>query len=238
MKKLLIGVVAVTVFGLAAADGRGLCADRAPAGLTAEYRENPCGLDAKAPRLGWKLGRAPGEKDVVQAAYRVLVATSAEKLAKDEGDLWDSGKVSGSKNVGVDYAGRPLATSQRAFWKVMTWNAAGQASGWSRPAEWTMGVMAPADWKAKWIGPAACTRPDEDFGAAQWITAPADAKGVATLTFSFDYDGAMPGAFVEMVHAGVSQHEIDVNGRSFNKWSGAVHDWRYLRFRDMTPWLV
>ncbi len=28
-----------------------------------------------------------------QTAYRVLVATSLEMLAKDKGDLWDSGKV-------------------------------------------------------------------------------------------------------------------------------------------------
>ena len=209
---------------------------RVPHGLTVEYRENPCGLDAPAPRLGWKL--AADGRDVMQAAWRVLAATSRENLAQDVGDLWDSGRVAGDANVGVAYAGKPLATSQRVFWKVKTWTAAGVESPWSAPAEWTMGVMKPADWRAKWIGPAAVTRPDEDFGAAQWITAPADKKGVATLAFSFVFDGARPGEYVEMVHAGVSQHEIDVNGRSFNKWSGHVHDWRYLRFRDLTPYLV
>ena len=211
-----------------------------PRGLTAEYRENPCGIDAAAPRLGWKLGQGLGcgETDVAQAAYRVLVASSRERLDRDEGDLWDSGKVESGRNVGVEYCGAPLASSQRAFWKVKTWCNAGRESAWSEPAEWTMGVVKPADWTAKWIGPAACTRPDEDFGAAQWITAPADAKGVTTLAFAFTFDGVRPGEFVEMVHAGVSQHEIDVNGKAFNQWSGHVHDWRYLRFRDMTPWLV
>ena len=209
---------------------------RAPRALTAEYRENPCGLDVAAPRLGWKL--AADGRDVMQAAWRVLAASSRENLARDVGDLWDSGRVAGGANVGVAYAGRPLATSQRVFWKVKAWTAAGAESPWSAPAEWTMGVMKPADWRAKWIGPAAATRPDEDFGAAQWITAPADRKGVATLAFSFAFDGAKPGEYAEMVHAGVSQHEIDVNGRRFNKWSGHVHDWRYLRFRDLTPYLV
>ncbi|MGN0846491.1 MAG: family 78 glycoside hydrolase catalytic domain [Kiritimatiellia bacterium] len=207
----------------------------APRGLTAEYRENPCGIDVAAPRLGWKL--APG-RDVAQAAYRVVVASTREKLARDEGDLWDSGRVESARNVGVAYAGAPLATSRRAFWKVKTWSAAGEESAWSTPAEWTMGVMRPADWTAKWIGPAACTRPDEDFGAAQWITAPVNKKGMVLLEYSFDFDGAKPGEFVEMVHAGVSQHDINVNGRPFNRWSGHIHDWRYLRFRDMTPWLV
>ena len=215
------------------------CESNAPRGLTAEYRENPCGIDAAVPRLGWKMGQglSSGAKDVTQAAYRVLVSSSLERLARGEGDLWDSGKVADSRNVGVEYHGRPLGTSQRVFWKVKTWSGSGGESAWSTPAEWTMGVMKPTDWTAKWIGPAVCTRPDEDFGAAQWITAPADAKGVATLAYAFDFNGVRPGEFVEMVHAGVSQHEIEVNGKEFNKWSGHVHDWRYLRFRDMTPWL-
>ena len=208
----------------------------APRGLTAEYRTDPCGIDAARPRLGWKL--APEGRDVRQAAWRVLAASSRAHLARDAGDLWDSGRVAGDANVSVAYGGKPLATSQRVFWKVKVWTADGAESAWSAPAEWTTGVMRPEDWRAKWIGPAAATRPDEDFGAAQWITAPADGKGVATLAFSFVFDGAKPGEYVEMVHAGVSQHEIDVNGRAFNKWSGHVHDWRYLRFRDLTPWLV
>ena len=241
MKKLFSSILLVSslvLVGFQATSGS--CGSSAPQGLTAEYRENPCGIDAAVPRLGWKMGQvlASDVKDVKQVAYRVLVASSPEKIARDEGDLWDSGRVVGSQNVGIEYGGRPLGTSQRVFWKVKTWCSSGKESAWSTPAEWTMGVMKPTDWAAKWIGPAACTRPDEDFGAAQWITAPTDAKGVVTLAYTFDFDGAQPGEFVEMVHAGVSQHEIDVNGKEFNKWSGHIHDWRYLRFRDMTPWLV
>lgn len=38
-------------------------------------------------------------RNEVQSAYRVLVASTAEALAADEGDLWDSGKVSWSDNM-------------------------------------------------------------------------------------------------------------------------------------------
>ncbi len=210
-----------------------------PHGLTVEYRENPCGLDTPVPRLGWKLGEKQEGRGGMQSAYRVIVASSREVLARDTGDIWDSGKIMSAQNVGVEFGARALETSQRVFWKVKTWNDAGEESAWSQPAEWTMGVMKPTDWKAKWIGPAASTRPDEDFGAAQWITAPADTNGVTTLEYSFTFDGIKPGEVVEMVHAGVTRHEIKVNGKLFNdKRTGCMHDWRYLRFRDLTPYLV
>ena len=194
----------------------------APTGLTTEYRANPDGIDAAAPRLSWRLPDGAAR----QTAYELEI------------DGKPQGRVASSESLNADWPGGPLATSQRVTWRVRVWDEAGRASDWSAPATFTMGVMRPEDWKAKWIGPAAVTRPDEDFGAAQWITAPADAKGVATLAFSFVFDGARPGECVEMVHAGVSQHEIDVNGKRFNKWTGMVHDWRYLRFRDLTPYLV
>ena len=109
-------------------------AAEAPFGLTAERLENPCGVDAPAPRLGWKMGVRAGATNVTQAAWRVLAASSRAKLAADEGDLWDSGKVEGAQSVDVPYGGAPLATSQRVFWKVKTWSGCGRESGWSAPA--------------------------------------------------------------------------------------------------------
>ncbi len=210
-----------------------------PFELTVEYRENPCGLDTSSPRLGWKLGAKPQAQNVKQSAYHILVASSLEALSRDAGDLWDSGKVQSSQNVSVDYKGRALVSSARVFWKVKTWDAEGQESNWSAPGEWTMGVMNATDWKAKWIGPAACTRPDEDFGSAQWITAPVDTKGVVTLEYTFNFtDTLKPGEFVEIIYTGLYQHEIDVNGKPFHKWAGASNDWRYLRFRDLTSRLI
>ncbi len=194
----------------------------APTGLTTEYRENPDGIDAPSPRLSWRLPDGVAR----QTAYELEV------------DGRPMGRVESSESLNRSWPGGPLATSQRVTWRVRVWDGANRASDWSSPATFTMGVMRPGDWRAKWIGPAACTRPDEDFGAAQWITAPADAKGVTTLALSFAFNGVKPDEFVEMIHAGVSQHEIDVNGRRFNRWTGMVHDWRYLRFRDLTPYLV
>ena len=116
-------VCAAALEGLFASTCTAPAASSRPFGLTAEWRVNPCGIDVPAPRLAWKQGQGlrKGAKDVTTAAWRVLAASSRAKLDADQGDLWDSGKVAGAQSVGVPYAGAPLATSQRVFWKVKTW---------------------------------------------------------------------------------------------------------------------
>ncbi len=87
--------------------------------LRCEYLANPLGIDTRWPRLSWLLeSDEPGQK---QTAYRILVASTEEQLAKDEADLWDSGKVASSETANVPYAGRPLKSRQRCYWKVMVW---------------------------------------------------------------------------------------------------------------------
>ena len=120
-----------------------------PAALRCEYRVNPLGIDVARPRLSWIIESA--ERGQRQTAYRVLVATSAERLAADEGDLWDSGRVASDQTIHVVYAGRPLGSRMACFWKVRAWDARGQASPWSRAASWSMGLLDRADWQAQWI---------------------------------------------------------------------------------------
>ena len=64
--------------------------------LSCEYLVNPLGIDAKLPRLSWAM--ESNERAQRQTAWQVLVASSAELLAKDQGDLWDSGKVDGDQS--------------------------------------------------------------------------------------------------------------------------------------------
>ena len=87
-----------------------------------------------------------------QAAYQVLVADDPEKLVRNEGNLWDSGRVESDNSIQIVYEGKPLLSRMRVWWKVRVWDAAGTASPWSEPARWTMGLLAASDWQAKWIG--------------------------------------------------------------------------------------
>ena len=117
--------------------------------LRCEYVENPLGVDMPNPRLFWKLDSR--ERGQFQTAYRILVASTVEALASDQGDLWDSGRVNSDETVQIPYAGRRLNSSQQSTWKVRVWDRLGVASGWSQPASWTMGLLAEADWRAQWI---------------------------------------------------------------------------------------
>lgn len=236
------GLLALSVTAVVVGCGTDACRvpkSNAPHGMTVEWLPSPSGVGVSAPRFAWKQGQGlrPGAKDVVQSAYRLLVASSAAKLDAGVGDLWDTGKVEGRQSLNVAYAGRPLASSRRVYWKVKTWCGKGLESDWSEPQSFVTGLMDAADWKAKWIGPAAATRPDADLGGARWVTGTPDAKGVVTLKKTFSFAGVKPGEFVELLHAGFPQHEIDVNGKPCHRWSGHVHDPKFLRFRDVSQWL-
>ncbi|MEY4387901.1 MAG: hypothetical protein RLY20_3184, partial [Verrucomicrobiota bacterium] len=97
----------------------------------------------------WRL-ESP-KRNAVQTAYQIVAASSRELLARNHGDLWDSGKILTNQSVGIAYQGTPLKSSQQAFWKVRVWDWSGRPSAWSKPAAWTMGLLAEADWQAQWL---------------------------------------------------------------------------------------
>jgi alpha-L-rhamnosidase len=124
-----------------------------PAHLRCEYRLNPLGLGETKPRLSWQLTAVnPAARGLAQTARQILVAASPEALARDQGDLWDSGRVASDDTGPVVYQGRPLASRASCWWKVRVWDQAGEASAWSEPAQWSIGLLAPSDWTARWIG--------------------------------------------------------------------------------------
>ena len=143
-----IALVTWVVLGLGFSTGAATPGLR-PTHLRCEYLENPLGLEAPAPRLNWWVeSEQRGQK---QTAYRLLVASTEEKLAREEGDLWDSGQMSSDRTVGIPYRGQTLASRQRCFWKVRVWDKDGQPSAWSEAARWTMGLLRPEDWQGQWI---------------------------------------------------------------------------------------
>ncbi|MBF4470503.1 glycoside hydrolase family 78 protein [Flavobacterium sp. HJJ] len=98
--------------------------------LTCEMVENPLAVNTNQPRLSWQL--VSKEANVLQTAYQILVASSEEKLKRDQGDVWDSGKVNSDKNLQINYGGTSLKNEAKYFWKVKVWNQNGKSSVWSK----------------------------------------------------------------------------------------------------------
>ena len=117
--------------------------------LRTEYLVAPENIEAAAPRLSWTVESS--RRGAAQTAWQVRVASSAVKLAAGEGDLWDSGRVTGNATNQIAYAGRALTSRAECFWQVQIWDETGKPSGWSAPARWSMGLLKPTDWRGEWI---------------------------------------------------------------------------------------
>jgi len=115
-----------------------------------EYLENPLAIDTAQPRLSWQL--RSDARGTVQEAYQIQVASQPDLLAKNEADLWDSGKVESRDTLNIPYEGEALKSRQTCYWKVHVWGrASGQCEAESETARWSMGLLDPSDWKAKYI---------------------------------------------------------------------------------------
>lgn len=141
-----------------------------PSFLRCEWRIDPMNIDEPTPQLSWIL--VSGLNDEVQTAYQILVASRADLLDRDKGDLWDSGKVDDGETVGIPYQGSKLASNQTCFWKVRIWDKRDVVSAWSRTARWTMGLLIASDWKARWIGLDRPPPERNDLAQSQWIWYP------------------------------------------------------------------
>lgn len=118
--------------------------------LRCEYRINPIGIDVLKPRLSWVVeGLERGE---FQRAYQIIASSTKLNMESNICDLWDSGRIASDKTNQIVYNGKPLSPRMECWWKVRVWNKHERASEWSEPAFFTIGLLEPSDWRAKWIG--------------------------------------------------------------------------------------
>ncbi|MFJ8825296.1 family 78 glycoside hydrolase catalytic domain [Streptomyces sp. NPDC102467] len=121
-------------------------------GTTADGRTEPLSVEAAHPLLSWKLDAH--ERDALQSAYQIRVATSPSALAHGRADVWDSGRHHSAESVSVPYQGRHLTPGTRYYWQVRVWDAHGLPSAWSSPSYWETALQNSDDWKgAQWIAP-------------------------------------------------------------------------------------
>ncbi|MFC4101332.1 family 78 glycoside hydrolase catalytic domain [Paenibacillus xanthanilyticus] len=119
--------------------------------LRCEYMEAPLGVDKPNPKLSWEIACAEGEGDVLQSAYRILVASDPSSLDRQVGDMWDSKKVEGDAQNAVVYGGAELASKLRYWWKAKIWDRQGRESAWSEAAFFETGLFNADDWQCRWF---------------------------------------------------------------------------------------
>ncbi len=213
--------------------------DKAQAAMTAaqlrcEYRTAPLGIDVLRPRLSW-IVQSPRRAEG-QTAYQILVAGSAETLRANRGDLWDSGRVASSQTAHVVYAGRAPGSGQECWWKVRTWDRDGKPSNYSAPSRWTMGLLRPTDWKARWIGleklppSAANTNGADAFKGLSWVWSQAGAQNQAPAgTRHFRRTFQLPARPIKAARFLITaddQWTLWVNGQAAGKSDSQLDAWR------------
>ncbi|MBW8015881.1 MAG: Bacterial alpha-L-rhamnosidase [Planctomycetes bacterium] len=126
-------VLSVIICGNACAGGDG------PDGLMVELLSGSAvsGITDPTPEFGWVVHSS--SKNDMQSAYRILVSSDLKKLAKEQGDMFDSSKILSVSSIDVSYGGKPLASRQFYYWKVKTWCTLGGESKWSNPAMFKTG---------------------------------------------------------------------------------------------------
>ncbi|WP_222912906.1 family 78 glycoside hydrolase catalytic domain [Natrinema sp. SYSU A 869] len=187
-----------------------------PVDLRTEYASNPIGIDEPTPDLRWRVDA--DRRGARQTAFRVLVASTPDRLSAGEGNLWDTGKRS-SDRPAVTYDGDPLESGTAYYWTVRVWDEADEPSEWSEPARWEMGLLDPDDWAASWI-----RRPEDGtFERDQFTYLRRE------LTVEGEIDRAR--AYVSASH----QYELSVNGRTVDRGqSFSYPDFQYYETVDLT----
>ncbi|MBD1393387.1 family 78 glycoside hydrolase catalytic domain [Mucilaginibacter glaciei] len=123
-----------------------------PVKMACELRNEPLGIDVENPTFSYVIKAGDNRRGVVQTAYQVIVAGTPDFKAGN--NMWDSKRIDTDQMAYIRYAGKPLLSGLRYWWKVRIWDEKGRISAWSSPASFTMGILQRTEWKARWISAA------------------------------------------------------------------------------------
>jgi len=93
-------------------------------------QSNP--LAVEQAEFSWKL--RSDAANVVQSAYELEVASTKEKLESENADVWKSGKVASSEQMGIHPKEVPLKDATPYYWRVRIWDGADRPTPWCATA--------------------------------------------------------------------------------------------------------
>ncbi|MDR0560482.1 MAG: glycoside hydrolase family 78 protein [Prevotellaceae bacterium] len=165
--------------------------------LRCEYLVDPLGIDVETPRFSWKLSGYKTYKALTQRDYRIMIATSPEKLETGKADVWDSKTVASDQSHLIPFGGNSLKSGKEYFWQVkvsVTGSSGIVFEIRSKTARFVTGLFNRADWKGDWI-----RHPDATSEKHIWFRK------------NFTLDSQLSSAFVYL--ASMGNHELYVNGK-------------------------
>ncbi|MBF0440618.1 MAG: family 78 glycoside hydrolase catalytic domain [Oligoflexales bacterium] len=185
--------------------------------LKVENVKNPLGMDIKFPRFSYRIESE--RRSEYQSAYRIIVASSQERLGMDLGDVWDTGKISSDRTNNIVYGGLSLKSETRYFWKVMVWNSHNEPSPWSSESAWfETGFLDRNEWRARWIGWDRGSESGFEMDNAKWIFHPDVNSGGSSLAgryfFRKKFEVENKGSVRQAIFAGlaVNKFKVHING--------------------------
>jgi alpha-L-rhamnosidase len=241
MRTFIISLILLTI----AADAG---AELIPGNLRTESLSNPVGVDVRQPRFSWQLTAPTDSHDQRQTAYRVIVASSRDKLGSDAADLWDSGKVASDESLLIGYAGKPLQSHRQYFWKLQAWDQDDKVGPWSEVATWSVGLLNAEDdfAAAQWIGfdkpRQSVDLPDAPFAGAKWIAfsgdkAMAAPKGMRVYMRDLLIPGDVPIKSAVAYVTADDRFWFVVNGENLATSNAGADSWKTAKSVDVTKQL-
>jgi hypothetical protein len=175
-----------------------------------EWLHAPTAIDTPRPRFSWLLHGPDDRRGLMQSAWRIVIASSAKLARQGDGDIWDSGRVAGSRPFARPGHDLPLRSQRRYYWSVQIIDSEGHASGWSAPSPFITGIMSPQGWDAKWIA----AEPDHPVAIATSRGGKSDldhGKPLPIFRREFALSRPIRRAIVSV--CGLGQYELAVNGK-------------------------
>lgn len=117
--------------------------------MLVEYAQSPINIDVENPRFSWIIHSTKRNQN--QSAYKILIASTKDKLENSIGDIWDSGEQMSSETIHHEYNKGGLKSNQKYFWKVIVWDGNGEAHE-SPVASFETAILDVDAWKSSWIG--------------------------------------------------------------------------------------
>ena len=171
--------------------------------LRCEYSREALGIDRPNPRLSWAL--AHDEAHQCQRAYQVIVSDDKALVAKEEGNIWDTGKVECSRSINIVYDGKKLESCKPYYWRVRWWDNNDVASPFSEIAVFETSFLNENEWDAAWIA-------NGDDASSDSVTVEAGYKlrPGSLLRKEFNVEKEIEAARVYI--AGLGYYELRING--------------------------